>query len=369
MPSRGGWWGWHHTQRTEEYDDYLGRGQGYLEAIPSEEEDNEAGVPIHRILSYPADYTLKGLYDKLREGEISIQPFQRGWVWSHAKASKLIESFLVGLPVPGIFLYKEPSQKQLVIDGQQRLRTICAFFEGKLPDGSNFHLKDVSPQWQGKYYEDLDEPDKIRLRDSVLRSVIVEQLYPEDNSSIYHIFERLNTGGVGLTPQEVRNCIYHGPLNDLVVELNKNPTWRAIFGTDRPDQRMRDVELVVRFFALWEDSGSYSKPMKGFLNSFMGRYQGESDVEPYRKIFVNTVENVAKSLGDKPFHRTRGINAAILDSVMVAFARSSYIPDDVRDRFQKLIENPSYSEAITPGTTAVDTVKRRISLAQEVLFS
>jgi hypothetical protein len=340
-----------------------------VEAIPSEEEDNEAGVPIYRILSYPADYTLKGLYDKLREGEISIQPFQRGWVWSHAKASKLIESFLVGLPVPGIFLYKEPSQKQLVIDGQQRLRTICAFFEGKLPDGSNFHLKDVSPQWQGKYYEDLDEPDKIRLRDSVLRSVIVEQLHPEDNSSIYHIFERLNTGGMGLTPQEVRNCVYHGPLNDLVVELNENSTWRTIFGSSKPDPRMRDVELIVRFFALWEDSGAYSKPMKGFLNAFMDKRQWESDVEPYRKIFVNTVENVAKSLGDKPFHRTRGINAAILDSVMVAFAKSSSIPEDIPARFQSLKEDLGYQDAISVHTTDDEKVASRVRLAEEVLFS
>ena len=340
-----------------------------VEAIPSEEEDNEARVPIYRILSYPADYTLKGLYDKLIEGEISIPNFQRGWVWSHAKASKLIESFLLGLPVPAIFLYREPSKKHLVIDGQQRLRTIRAFFDGELPDGSKFILKDVSLQWEGKCYEDLAESEKLDLRDSVLRSVIVEQLHPEDNSSIYHIFERLNTGGMGLTTQEVRNCVYHGPLNDLVVELNKVPTWRAIFGSDRPDPRMRDIELVVRFLALWKYSHEYTRPMKEFLNSFMARHRSEPEKELFQNVFVTTVKKVVESLGARPFHIRRGINAAVFDSVMVAFARSSSVPPDVKDRFQKLIENPSYSEAIASGTTEVDTVKRRISLAQEVLFS
>ena len=327
------------------------------------------GFLLYKIISYPADYTLQGLYDKWNRDELIITEFQRGWIWSHAQASKLIDSFLLGLPVPSIFLYKEPSQKQLVIDGQQRLRTICAFFDGELPDGKKFYLKDVSPQWEGNSYSDLDESERIRLRDSVLRAVIVEQLDPQDNTSIYHIFERLNTGGTGLTPQEVRNCIYHGPFNDLVVELNKNLTWRAIFGSDKPDPRMRDIELIVRFLALSKDSDLYAKPMKAFLNSFMAQHQWESTTEPYQTIFTSTVEKVAQSLVPRPFHPTRGINAAIFDSVMVAFARSSSTPADVKARFQELLKNPSYSDATSSATTDVDTVKRRISLAQELLFS
>ena len=339
-----------------------------VEPIPSEEEDKETGVSLYKIISYPADYTLQGLYDKWDHGELIIPEFQRGWVWSHAKASKLIDSFLLGLPVPSIFLYKEPSRKQLVIDGQQRLRTVCSFFDGKLPDGKNFYLKDVSPRWEGKYYNDLDESERIHLRDTALRSVTVEQLDPKDNSSIYHIFERLNTGGTGLTPQEVRNCVYHGPFNDLVIKLNQNRTWRSIFGTDRPDARKRDIELIVRFLALWEDSDRYTKPMKEFLNSFMAQHQWDSTTEPYEAIFVSTVEQVAQNLGSRPFHPTRGINAAIFDSAMVAFARASSVPADIKDRFLGLLDNPSYKDAISDHTTDVDKVKTRIRSAQEVLF-
>ncbi|MFC1987427.1 DUF262 domain-containing protein, partial [Chloroflexota bacterium] len=284
------------------------------------------------------------------------------------QASRLIESFLLGLPVPAIFVYKEPSETQIVIDGQQRLRTIKGFFEGKLPDGSNFYLRGVSPQWEGKYYTDLRETERIRLRDSVLREVIVQQLDPKDTTSIYHIFERLNTGGTGLTPQEVRNCTYHGPFNDLVVELNKNDNWRNIFGTPEPDKRMRDLEIMVRFLALFEESNSYSKPMRQFLNNYMAKLQWNEELEPYQKIFIDTVSRVQKSLGSKPFNIRRGINVAICDSIMVAFARSSVVPSDIANRFSKLLENPSYLDAITQHTTDVDKVKSRIKLAQEILF-
>ena len=340
----------------------------FIEKIPSEEEDNEIGVPIYKIVSYPSDPTLELLHEKWLRNEIVIPPSQRGWVWKHPQASKLVESFLLGLPVPAIFVYKEPSQKQVVIDGQQRLRTVWGFFEGKLPDGSNFYLKGVSPQWEGKYYSTLDEAEHIRFRDSVLRVVIVEQLDPKDNTSIYHIFERLNTGGTGLTPQEVRNSTYHGPFNELLIELNKDKTWRQIFGSEDADKRMRDLEIIVRFFSLFEESEYYTKPMKQFLNNYMAKHQWDRDRESYQKIFLSTIKRVYELLGSKPFNIRRGINVAICDSVMVAFARAASTPKDIAERFQSLLKNPSYMDAITQHTTDVDKVKNRIRMAQETLF-
>jgi hypothetical protein len=339
-----------------------------VEKIESEEEDKEAGVPIYKIVSYPSDPTLELIHQKHTREEIIIPKFQRGWVWKPPQASKLVESFLLGLPVPPIFVYKDPSEKQVVIDGQQRLRTIWGFFEGKLPDGSPFYLRSVDPQWEGQFYDTLNETDRIRFRDSTLRVVIVEQLDPKDKTSIYHIFERLNTGGTGLTPQEVRNSTYHGPFNDLIIELNEDATWRYIFGSSESDSRMRDVELIVRFLALYERDKSYEKPMKQFLNNYMGKHQWDKKREPYKSTFLNAVKRVYDNLGPRPFHIRRGINVAVFDSVTVAFARSTSIPDDISDRFQILLENPSYDETITSGTTDVDTVKRRIELAQETLF-
>ena len=340
-----------------------------VEEIRSEEEDQDAGTPIYRIASYPSDPTLEGLHLRWKRNEIVIPEFQRGFVWKHPQASKLIESFLLGLPVPSIFVFRESAtQKQLVIDGQQRLRSIFGFFDGNLPDGSVFYLKGVDPRWEGKKYPDLTEADRIQLRDAVLRVIVVEQLDPKDQTSVYHIFERLNTGGTGLTPQEVRNSSYHGPFNDMVVQINSNDVWRNIFGTNVADPRMRDAELIVRFLALYEDVDSYAKPMKQFLSSFMAKHQWDESPMAYQEIFLTSVNRVFESLGSRPFHIRRGINVAVYDSVMVAFARSSSTPDDVKARYDSLLENLSFKDAISAGTTDVDTVKSRINLAGEILF-
>ena len=340
-----------------------------IETIASEIEDATAAVPIYTINSYPTDPTLEVLHMRNQRDEIHIPPFQRGWVWNHSKASQLIESFLLGLPVPGIFLYREPNtQHQLVIDGQQRLRSIWGFFDGSLPTVPDFYMRDVDPRWEGKKYKDLDEPDRIRLRDAVLRAIIVEQTAPDDNSSIYHIFERLNTGGIHLNPQEVRNSAAHGPFNDLIIELNANHNWRLIFGKSQRDSRMRDVELIVRFFALLDDSAQYSKPMKTFLNTYMKKHQLERSQQRFKDVFADTTERIVQALGERPFHIRRGINAAVCDCVMIAFARSIKMPSNTKDRWLTLLENPSFDEATRSSTTDVDTVKRRLDLATHILF-
>ncbi len=341
-----------------------------VESIDSEVEDATSAVPVYTISSYPTDPTLEGLHLRWQRNEIQIPRFQRGWVWNHTQASQLIESFLLGLPVPGIFLYREPkSQHLLVIDGQQRLKSIWGYFDGYLDNVRDFYLRNVDARWEGKRYGDLLEADRIRLRDAVLRAIIVEQTVPNDNSSVYHIFERLNTGGTHLNPQEVRNSAAHGPFNDLMNELNKHSNWRQIFGRDESDPRMRDVELVVRFHALSEPSEKYAKPMKKFLNDYMARHQFETSAQPYRRIFDETVDRVVEALGTRPFHVRRGINAAVFDSVMIAFARSESIPPDIQGRWSTLLENPSFDDATRSSTTDVETVERRIRLASEILFN
>src|SRR5690606_38523425 len=139
-----------------------------------------------------------------------IPPFQRNYVWDVVKASRLIESFLLGLPVPGVFLYKEKKTNRLqVIDGQQRITSALRFFAGAFEDRV-FRLKGVQSRWDGKAFEELDEADRFQLSDTVLRATVVQQLDPDDDSSVYHVFERLNTGGVNLNPMEVRKCVYFG---------------------------------------------------------------------------------------------------------------------------------------------------------------
>ncbi len=342
-----------------------------IEQIDSEEVDLSVGVPVYRIRSYPSDLELETLHARWLRGDIIIPKFQRGFVWKPAQASRLIESFLMGLPVPSIFVYiqREAGQKQLVIDGQQRLQSVFGFFNGKLPNGRDFRLTGVDQRWEGKGYIDLEHSEQATLLTSVLRVVNIEQLEPDhEDSSVYQIFERLNTGGTMLTPQEIRNSSYHGPFNDMLIEVNKETAWRDVFGIQQPDARMRDIELIVRFLALNEGSDEYSKPMRKFISDYMARHQKESNPDKYGRVFIETIEQVLESLGGRPFHIRRGINVAVFDSVMVAFAQSKKTPADIQERYTTLKDHERFTAITTAGTTDVQVVQERLELANKVLF-
>ncbi|TCJ12896.1 DUF262 domain-containing protein [Parasulfuritortus cantonensis] len=349
-----------------------------LEPITSEDEDYESAPPSYQISTYPADFTLEVLHQKWKTDEILIPDFQRRFVWKQVQASKLIESFLVGLPVPAVFLYSErKSQKYFVIDGQQRLKSIFYYFEGYFgPETQGarkvFRLTGLSPDsiFNGKTYEDLRDEDKRRLKNSVLRAFVVQQLDPADDTSMYHIFERLNTGGTLLTNQEIRNCVYHGGFIGLLNEINANSIWRTILGKDTPDTRRKDIELIVRFFAM-RDISVYKKPMKDWLSKFMkkNRDAPKEALDASRDLFNRTCAQVVASLGEKPFHVRSGLNAAVFDAVMTAFSNNlDAIPVNIADRYTTLIKDPDFDRDTRTSTTDVDTVNGRIKKAEEVLF-
>ena len=199
-----------------------------------ESSDEEQDQLRYEISYYPSDMTLKGYQDKWNAKQLRIPEFQRDFVWDQTRASKLVESFLLGLPVPGVFLYKErTTNKLLVIDGQQRILSTIRYFEGSFGDRA-FRLKNVDPRWEGKTFQELLDRDQLQLHDSVLRATVVQQLNPNDSTSVYHIFERLNTGGVKLSPMEIRKCVYSGSFFVLLEKLNQNPNWQAILGRINP---------------------------------------------------------------------------------------------------------------------------------------
>ncbi len=349
-----------------------------LEPVTSEDEDYESAPTSYEITTYPADFTLEVLNQKWKKGEVIIPDFQRRFVWKQVQASKLIESFLVGLPVPAVFFYSErKSRKYLVIDGQQRLRSIFYFFEGYFGTESKdsrkiFHLTGLNPesQFHGKGFDDLQEEDRLRLLNSVLRAFIVQQLDPADDTSMYHIFERLNTGGTLLANQEIRNCVFHGKLIDCLKQMNQSQNWREMLGRNEFDSRGKDIELLVRFFAM-RDISDYRKPMKDFLTKFMRKNKDATDdaLSNSVRIFDQTCSAIIGTLGPKPFHIRSGLNAAVFDAVMTSFSRNlENVPDDISRRYKALIENQEFDIYTRSGTTDVDVVQRRFRLANSLLF-
>lgn len=345
------------AQPTEEWDN---------EVTEEKPEEEEYPPRQYEIMNYPADTTLRGYLEQWDNKQLIVPPFQRGFVWDQVKSSKLIESFLLGLPVPGVFLYKgRKSQNFLIIDGQQRIKSIVAFLKGILNE-STFRLKKVSKKWEGKRFEDLSEEEQFGLENSVMRAVIIQQLDPGDDSSIYHIFERLNTGGMNLNPMEIRQCVSFGRFVDVLKEMNSDENWMKIVGKSKPDNRLKDVELILRVIALRDTLEAYDKPMKGFLNDYMElQRKRPSDYEKLKVDFARVTERIVSDLGEKPFHIRSRLNYGALDSVMRELFRNPGV-ENLKNKYEKLQENSDYMEAITKNTSDTMPVKLRMDLVHSV---
>jgi len=342
---------------------------------PEDAYDGEV-IPFgYDITSYGIDYPVDGCVKRIKSKAIYIPDFQRGYVWNQKQASAFIESLLIGLPIPSVFLAKEQeSNKLLVIDGQQRLKTLQYFYDGHFPEKGGekvFELQDVAKEFEGKTYETLSDDEKIKLDDRIIPAIIVRQEQPSnDSSSVYLIFQRLNTGGTKLEPQEIRSCISHGSFNDLLIELNETPSWRKIFG--KKHKRMKDNEMILRFFSLHFAQKDYSKPMKKFLNEFMKENQNLSaeQVARFKILFESTISLFHESLSDKAFKPKQRINAAIFDSMMVGLASRidsgiKISAGDVKNIYEKLINNSDYRKVTveTARTTDENEVKTRLSIS------
>ncbi|WP_267394552.1 MULTISPECIES: DUF262 domain-containing protein [unclassified Sphingomonas] len=336
---------------------------------PTEEppEDEQEPKLEYEIMNYPADITLGGYVDLWDRKELEVPEFQRMYVWDRIKASKLVESFLLGLPVPGTFLYKKRVKAgYLIIDGQQRITSVIRFIKGTFEE-SVFRLKNVHPRYEGKSFGELSEDDQFKLKGATLRATIIQQINPNDDTSIYQVFERLNTGGVNLNPMEVRQCVSYSPFVAALKQMNSDQNWRLIVGQPKVDKRLRDVELVLRCIALSEDGASYEKPMKGFLNKYMESRRNDSD--DYSDLidnFERSTAYVVEQLGQKPFHLRGRLNYGALDSMMAAVL-ADVAPEDLSDRYERLLNDEDYDQATSFNTSDEAVVQLRLAKAVEYL--
>lgn len=343
------------------------------------DDDTDDVVPrvSFEVTSFGSDPEVELLVKRLNRRDIIIPTFQRDYVWRQPEASKFIESLLLGLPVPGLFFATDAvSNKQLVIDGQQRLKTLQFFYNGffnpKPGDKTQrtFSLTKVQEPFDGLTYATLPEHDRIRLDTSIIHATTVKQTQPaEDDTSLYHIFERLNSGGRRLTDQEMRLAIYHGTLIELVKALNEYPPWRKIFG--KRHTRLKDQELILRFLALFYSLDDYQRPLSEFINKFAGRNRNLSGeaAEQMETLFKKTVDTFSSALSGRPFRITTSLNAAVYDSCMVGLAKridgkaTLPEPNAVQAAYTKLLQDASYIEATSRSTADQLFVRRRIERA------
>jgi len=337
-----------------------------------EEEDTVEENLRYEITSYGADYDVEGLVKRLRNGDAKIPDFQRGYVWPIKQASRFIESLLLGLPVPGIFLSNEPdTNKLLVIDGHQRLTTLRAFYDGIFPPTKKeFSLTDVQPDLFGKTYKTLGDENRRILDNAIIHATVVKQTDPKDGGSgIYKIFERLNSSGMLLSPQEIRTAIYGGTLSKLLTELNTNKKWRELFGP--VNKRMRDQELVLRFLALYSNEKNYKRPMKTFLNDFMNvnRQLSQAECKKLSEVFNWSIEAVRDVLGVKAFKPVSAFNAAVFDAILIAIAKrreGGPIVDNQKfqDAYKELLADTEFQQWTSRSTADDETLRKRLDRAK-----
>ncbi len=334
------------------------------------------------ILTQSKDWTIGSLNNKYIKGSIDLQPdFQRQFVWDDKKASALIESILLGIPLPIIYFSEANDSKLTVIDGQQRLTSIFSFYAGKFPDGREFRLKSlkVLPELNRLAYKDLPQAYQEKFEDYAVRVITILKASGQDIK--FDIFERLNSGSVALNDMELRNCIYRGEYIDFIKELSKNKTFRKLVGLRKEEKRMKDVELVLRFLAFSHTSYlDYSAPIKKFLNEDCEKYRDKctKDFEEDLQKFKKALELINSLFGEHSFKRyytdyknstcrweDKKFNVSLFDIFMWVFSRQDKNKvmrnaDLIREAtIDLMINDREFEDSITKATSGNNQVKTR----------
>lgn len=361
------------------------------------------------ITATPNDFNVMTLNSFVESGAVRIPGFQRNFVWDIGRSSKLIESLLLGLPVPQLFLYEQDKNRFLVIDGQQRLMSIYYFIKkrfprkekrtelrvifdehGGMPDEVlyddtyfqtfNLKLSGQLPNHENKFkglnYSTLGEY-KTQLDLRPIRNIVVKQNSPsDDDSSMYEVFNRLNTGGVNLRPQEIRTSMYHSKFYDMLYHINMNDVWRKLIGSSEPDLHMKDVEILLRAFAMLIDGENYKPSMVKFLNQFSKKCEANTkEKNDYLSALFKSFIASCKSLPSDIFlnKTNKRFNIAVFEAVFNAVSRSAFserklIESTIKqESIRELAADQEFLDASQEGTTTARNVKKRLKRADVII--
>ncbi|MBU3100672.1 MULTISPECIES: DUF262 domain-containing protein [Clostridium] len=352
---------------------------------------------LFNITSFGTDLSFREIISMYQDGDLEKPELQRKYIWTKNEASRFIDSILLGLPVPSIFLAKTIDEKRLIIDGYQRIMTVFDYVTGIFTgDGKIFKLSNtdnINERWRGKAFKELTPEEQRKIRNSSIHAIVFEQKHPQNDTGMFQIFERINTSGRVLKPQEIRNCVYHGEFNALLFKLNKIQVWRDILGLLNEDSRMADIELILRFFAI-NDFKNYEHKNKNVkqinLTKYMNEYMSslnnidEKKAEILTSSFEEVLNYLFTTLGKKCFRTlkikdekvvfAKKVNPVIFDAVSTAtsFVIQKRIELPVNDVFEKryikLLINTDFISATTNRTTNTENIKARINLATTILF-
>jgi Protein of unknown function DUF262 len=332
-----------------------------FEDDPGDESYQPNDVPLDReVITTPYDAPVRTLLEEIREKTLIVNPpFQRQNIWDKGRQSRLLESLLLNIPIPVLYFAEDEDGTRVVVDGQQRLRAIEEFHTGQY----NLQKLEVLALLNGKRWTDLTPKQARTILARTLRCVVISANSPP--TLRFEMFERLNTGGMPLNDQELRNCVFRGDLNDLLNEIVHGPAWLGFIDRAEPDARMRHHELVVRFFAIETALDRYRPPLKAVLNEYMKAHRNLTTEEraTHKARFERAFANVRAVFGAQSFRRHKGgdawdgnLNRAVFDVQMLSLAERT--PDEVGghaqavlNRFKDLcLHNPDFADALSRAT-------------------
>ena len=323
------------------------------------DEEDEISVKEYDITSTPNDFNIQTIFSLIDNGVIKMPLFQRNYVWDEKRASKLIESIILGLPIPQVFLYEQGKNSFYVIDGQQRLLSIYFFIKQRFPtkegrlvlreyftgdtkvDNSilsdDRYFKSFKLNLPSQSNDEKNKFDKLKydtLGDykytfeilRTIRSVVIKQNEPDDDSSIYEIFNRLNTGGQNLSPQEIRMSLYYSNFYKMLSEINTKGEWRKILNQTTIDVHFKDVEILLRGIAMLFEYNKYKSPMGRFLNTFSKKaIKFDSETVDYLKCLVLSFLHSCENLDENIFCTKKGqFSISLFESIFVATAIDNF---------------------------------------------
>lgn len=358
-----------------------------------EEDEGYSNDDLFNITSWGADMSFRELINMYEDDELLKPELQRKYVWDRAEASRFIDSILLGLPIPSIFLANTVDNNKLIIDGYQRIMTVYDYVKKGIfaKDEKVFRLTNtekINKRWRGKAYAELLESEQKKIRQTTIHAIIFEQKQTKDNdTSLFQIFERINTSGKILKPQEIRNCVYQGSMNTLLIELNKNLTWRKLYGTNTEDSRMADMEFILRFFSLSAEEFIGKKTgqisLKLTLNNYMGdkKHQSILFLEARKKEFIKVIETIANSIGENAFRNytvdgifVKKFHPTIFDSIIIstnyALGKNINVVNikNLQSKHIELLQNEDFKRYTTERTTNLENINGRINLACQILY-
>ena len=258
----------YNSQLALEFDEY--------EVQNDNNSDSEDLVDINTsdVIVYSRDWTIETIYNQISLGNIDLNPkFQRRNAWTDEKRSKLVESIVMGYPVPEIVLAENPEKKRsyIVIDGKQRLLTIAGFIDNNKYsywDRNRLKKLDVRKELNGFGYDDIDDNVRREFDNSSLRCTVITGF--TDTQVLYDIFYRLNSGSVSLSTQELRQSLIPGNFaNYLLVITNARQPIHDVMNIDGPDRRFRDIENILRIISFVKFPKRYNGNLKKFLDDSM----------------------------------------------------------------------------------------------------